>query len=53
MTCTGDVPGAKPMACKLGGGAAIKLKDGSVITDAELSDALRGYGKKERYSRAV
>lgn len=46
MTSTGDVPGAKPMACKLGGGAAIKLKDGSVITDAELSDALRDTAKK-------
>lgn len=31
VTRTGDTPGAKPMAVKLGGGAAIKIKDASVI----------------------
>lgn len=31
VTMTGDVPGAKPMAVKLGRGAAIKVKDSSVI----------------------
>lgn len=31
VTATGDVPGAKPMAVKLGGGTAIKIKDSSVI----------------------
>lgn len=31
VTRTGDTPGAKPMAVKLGGGAAIKVKDSSVI----------------------
>ncbi len=31
VTRTGDTPGSKPMAVKLGGGAAIKIKDSSVI----------------------
>lgn len=31
VTLTGDTPGAKPMAVSLGGGAAIKIKDASVI----------------------
>lgn len=34
VTGTGDVPGAKPMAVKVGGGAAIKVKDSSVICHA-------------------
>lgn len=33
VTGTGDVPGASPMACSLGGGAAVKIKDASVICD--------------------
>lgn len=32
VTDTGDVPGCDPMAVELGGGAAIKLKDGGIIT---------------------
>ena len=35
VTRTGDTPGAKPMAVKLGGGAAIKIKDSSVICHAQ------------------
>ncbi len=31
VTATGDAQGAKPMAVKLGGGAAVKIKDSSVI----------------------
>lgn len=31
VTMTGDTPGAKPMAVKLGDGATIKIKDASVI----------------------
>lgn len=31
VTGTGDVPAATPMACSIGGGAAIKIKDASVI----------------------
>jgi endoglucanase len=40
VTGTGDVPGAKPMACRLGDGAAIKIKDRSVICDDGLVCAL-------------
>ncbi len=40
VTGTGDVPGARPMAVKLGGGAAIKIKDSSVICHAETVSAL-------------
>ncbi len=36
VTRTGDVPGAKSMACALGGGAAIKIKDSSVICHEEV-----------------
>ena len=31
VTGTGDTPGADPMACALGKGAAVKIKDSSVI----------------------
>lgn len=40
VTATGDKPGDKPMACTLGGGAAIKLKDGSLITDGAFAEEL-------------
>ncbi len=45
VTGTGDAPGSKPMACSLGGGAAIKLKDGSVICDYELAQELAACAK--------
>ena len=35
VTGTGDTIGARPMACKVGNGAAIKIKDSSVICDGE------------------
>lgn len=40
VTATGDVPGATPMACSLGGGAAVKIKDASVICDESLTAEL-------------
>lgn len=40
VTGTGDTPGAKPMAVRLGDGAAIKVRDASVICDAGLVDRL-------------
>ncbi len=46
VTGTGDVPGAKPMACSVGGGAAIKLKDASVICDYELTQELAAVAKE-------
>ncbi len=36
VTATGDAHGAKPMAVSLGGGAAVKIKDSSVICDGAL-----------------
>ncbi len=45
VTGTGDVPGAKPMAIRLGDGAAIKVKDSSVICDADLVSRLKELAK--------
>ena len=36
VTATGDTVGAKPMAVSLGGGAAVKIKDSSVVCDREV-----------------
>ena len=38
---TGDEQSSKPMAVKLGGGAAIKIKDHSVICDRSLVEKMR------------
>ena len=40
VTGTGDAAGSKPMNVKLGGGAAIKIKDSSVICDVDIVDKL-------------
>ncbi len=48
VTGTGDTPGAKPMACKVGDGAAIKIKDSSVICHKEVIDALVELAKENR-----
>jgi len=40
VTGTGDTPECTPMAIKLGGGAAIKLMDGSVICAKEMVNLL-------------
>jgi endoglucanase len=40
VTATGDTPNASPMACALGGGAAVKIKDASVICDEEITKTL-------------
>lgn len=47
VTGTGDAIGAKPMACAVGGGAAIKLKDSSVICDRALADELAAVAKEK------
>ena len=47
VTGTGDSAGAKPMACTVGGGAAIKLKDSSVICDRDLTDELTAIAKEQ------
>ncbi len=46
VTGTGDAQGAKPMAVKLGGGVAIKIKDSSVICHAGLVDELLDIAKR-------
>ena len=46
VTGTGDSIGAKPMACSVGGGAAIKLKDSSVICDREITLAFSATAKE-------
>lgn len=48
VTGTGDTMGAKPMAVKLGGGAAVKIKDSSVICDHETVEALIELAKKNK-----
>ena len=48
VTRTGDALGAKPMACALGKGAAIKIKDASVICHGELVDELCSLAKAEK-----
>jgi endoglucanase len=47
VTATGDSKGAKPMACSLSGGAAIKIKDSSVICSVEIVDKLRALAKQK------
>ncbi len=41
VTGTGDTVGAKPMECAIGKGAAIKIKDSSVICHTEVVELLR------------
>ncbi len=48
VTGTGDTSGAKPMAVKLGEGAAIKIKDASVICDRALVGLMEGVAKANR-----
>lgn len=48
VTGTGDTIGAKPMAVKVGGGAAIKLKDGSVICNPDVVASLEQTAKDNK-----
>ena len=48
VTGTGDAQGSKPMAVKLGGGAAIKIKDGSVICSGEVVAKLQKLAKDKK-----
>ena len=45
VTLTGDTIGAKPMACAVGDGAAIKIKDNSVLCHRALVDELTAAAK--------
>lgn len=46
VTATGDAKGADPMAVKLGGGAAIKIKDQSAICDVTLVEKMKKVSKE-------
>ncbi|HHT53720.1 MAG TPA: M42 family metallopeptidase [Clostridiales bacterium] len=48
VTSTGDTPGAKPMAVRLGEGAAIKIKDASVICHAGMVEELIKVAKENK-----
>ncbi len=48
VTGTGDTPSATPMACSVGGGAAIKIKDNSVICHEEVVQKLCALAKEHK-----
>ena len=48
VTGTGDTVGASPMAVKLGDGAAVKIKDSSVICDHETVETLIDLAKEHK-----
>lgn len=48
VTRTGDAQSSKPMAVKLGGGAAIKILDSSVICDAEFVEIMKNTAKSKK-----
>ncbi len=55
VTRTGDTPSSKPMACSLGGGAAVKIKDSSVICNEDVTTALCRIAEenKIKYQREI
>ena len=48
VTGTGDAQGAKPMAVKVGGGAAIKIKDKSVICHTDVVTRMEALAKDKK-----
>ena len=48
VTATGDAQGAKAMAIALGDGAAIKIKDSSVVCDRGLVDKMVALSKEQK-----
>lgn len=48
VTATGDTLGASPMACRLGDGAAVKIKDASVICNEEIVRGLCETAQKNK-----
>ncbi|MGN1410208.1 MAG: M42 family metallopeptidase [Eubacteriales bacterium] len=48
VTATGDTLSAKPMEVKLGGGAAIKIKDSSVVCDRALVQKMRSAAEENK-----
>lgn len=55
VTATGDTPNATPMACSVGKGVAVKIKDNSVICHSGLVSELCDIAKREKipYQREV
>ena len=55
VTRTGDTVGAAPMAVSLGGGAAVKIKDSSVVCDRALVKTMRSVCEEQgiRYQLEV
>lgn len=55
VTGTGDTPGADPMACALGKGAAVKIKDSSVICHEGVVSELCALAEKHKipYQREI
>ena len=55
VTATGDTPGAGAMACSLGGGAAVKIKDSSVICHEEVVRSLCALAEEKKipYQREI
>lgn len=55
VTSTGDVPGADTMACSVGGGAAVKIKDSSVICSEEVVSRLCSLAEENKipYQREI
>jgi len=47
VTGTGDIPEATKMAVKLGGGAAIKIKDSSILCHRSVVDFMKDTAKRE------
>ena len=48
VTLTGDTVGATPMACSLGKGVAVKIKDNSVICHEHIVNTLMDIAKREK-----
>ena len=55
VTSTGDTPASKPMACSVGKGVAVKIKDNSVICHPRLVGTLCEIAESEKipYQREV
>ena len=53
VTGTGDTPSSKPMACAVGDGAAIKIKDSSVICHKDVVDSLIALAKENKITHQI
>jgi endoglucanase len=53
VTGTGDTPSAKPMACKVSDGAAIKVKDSSVICHRDVVRELTVLAKENKIKHQI